>query len=219
MLRAFGIADGPLQPLAGRISQTAFRVGDAVLKLVQDPAENEWSAAIFDAVEEDGFRVHRPIRARDGTFLVDNWIAWRWIDGEHERTNWLAAADAARCLHRAIPPAAARAGREGRPEWLHQRTHRWARAEASVWHGAPLPAEADYSVPEVALWERARAAGPVLTEEEERESQVIHGDVAGNVLRDPALDTLAFIDMSPGWRPTVIGRRTSHRRRRRLLRC
>jgi hypothetical protein len=187
--------------LAGGISQTAFRIGDVVVKLAQDPAENEWSAAVFDAIEEDGFRVHRPIRASDGSFLVDNWIAWHWIAGEHERSDWRAAAQAARCLHRAIPAAAARAGRDTRPAWLAGRTHRWARAEAVVWHGAALPAEADYSVPEVALWERARDAGPVLTAEEERESQIVHGDVASNILRDPAFDTLAFIDMSPGWRP------------------
>jgi hypothetical protein len=132
---------------------------------------------------------------------VHDWLAWHWLDGEHERSDWRAAVEAARCQHRANPLAPARAGRESRPAWLSERMHRWAVAEAVVWHGAPLPTAANYDVPEFAMWERARAAGPVLTEKETRESQIIHGDVAGNLLRDPAFDTLAFIDMSPGWRP------------------
>jgi uncharacterized protein (TIGR02569 family) len=201
ILRAFGIAEGPLQPLAGGISQTAFRVGDAVVKFAQDPAENEWSAAVFDAIEEDGFRVHRPIRSRDGSFLVDGWLAWHWVEGEHERSDWGRVIEAADALHRAIPPAMQRIGRPTRPTWLDARTHRWAVAEAVVWHDAPLPERATYDIPEFALWERARALGRPLTAEEQAESQVVHGDVCGNALTTGGFEWPCFIDMSPGWRP------------------
>ncbi len=204
MLRAFGLREGePITPLPGAISQTAWRVGDAVVKRAQDPAENEWSAAVFAAIEEDGFRVHRPIATSDGAYLVEDWLAWRWIEGEHERHRWHDVIAATRALHRAIPSAAARAGRDLRPAWLATRTHRWAVAERVVWHGDSLPSKAIYEVAEFAQYERAAALGPPLTDAEAARSQVVHGDAGGNVLVDPAFASLAFIDMSPGWRPAA----------------
>src|SRR5207249_310164 len=49
---------------------------------------------------------------------------------------------------------------------------------------------------------RATAAGPPLRPDEAEASQVVHGDVAGNVIVAPALPP-AFIDISPGWRPAM----------------
>nr|MBA2609998.1 hypothetical protein [Actinomycetota bacterium] len=80
------------------------------------------------------------------------------------------------------------------------RSHRWARAERTVWHGAPLPEQAIYDVPEWSEWERARAAGPPLAAGEQAQCQVVHGDVAGNTLAEAAVATIALIDVSPGWR-------------------
>lgn len=201
VLRAFGLRDGPLMPLAGNISQTAWRVGDAVVKRAQDPLETEWAAAIFDAVVEEGFRVHRPISTRAGAWIADGWTAWRWIEGNHEAARWRDVLAASRALHRAIPAAARAIGRDERPAWLDARTHRWAVAERVVWHGAEMPTTAVYDVPEWELWDRARALGPALTSEEAAASQVVHGDVSGNVLSSPAFEEVVFIDMSPGWRP------------------
>jgi hypothetical protein len=203
VLSAFGVrADAELIPLAGGLEQTAWRADDIVVKPVQSEnhGEGEWVATVLDAIVEDGFRVIKPVRTRDGPWLADGWAAWHWYPGEHERTRWPEVKAAAEAFHRALQDAVAATGVDARPAWLDERGHRWAIAEGVVWRDEPLPAEAVYDVPEWALWERARAAGPPLTAAEEATAQVVHGDIAGNVLVG-ADGVPAFIDMSPGWRP------------------
>jgi hypothetical protein len=195
------LTDAP-RHLTGGLSQSAWRVGDVVLKPVQEanPGEAEWVATALDAIDEDGFRVAKPVPATNGRWLFNGWTAWRWIDGEHCIGRWGDVSEAARAFHVALPAAAARAGLGTEPAWLHRRDHRWARAERTVWHGAAMPAQAVYDVPEWAHWERARAAGPPLAEAELAQCQVVHGDVAGNVLAEAASGAVTFIDVSPGWR-------------------
>ncbi|MEY2469299.1 MAG: hypothetical protein QOF21_1997 [Actinomycetota bacterium] len=197
---AFGLVGEP-KHLPGGISQTVWRVGDVVLKPVQEPnpGEGEWVADVLEAMEEDGFRVSKPVRAEDGRWLVGDWTAWRWIEGEHCRERWSDVVEAARAFHREVPEAVARVGRDPKPSWLEPRGHRWARAERTVWHGAPLPSVVNDGAFEWSLYERAVALGPPLTQNEEAACQVVHGDIAGNVLTAPKLP-LAFIDVSPGWR-------------------
>ena len=197
VLRAFGLRAAP-QHLPGGLTKSAWRVGDAVVKPVQEPnpGEGEWVADMLDALAEDGFRVAKPLRSVDGAWTVDGWTAWQWLDGEHVQHTWREVTTAARALHTAIRAFAAE-----KPAWMDARSHRWAQSERTVWHGAPLPSQANYDVPEWRLYERAVALGPPLTEDARRAAQVVHGDVAGNVLA--LSDGFGFIDFSPGWRPPV----------------
>lgn len=201
VLAAFGVRAAP-QHMKGGLSQTVWRVGDLVLKPVQapNPGESDWVADVLDSIEEDGFRVSKPARATNGNWLFKGWTAWHWLEGEHCLDRWRDVTEAARAFHRALPRAAARAGLDAQPTWLNARSHRWACAERTVWHDAPMPERAIYDVAEWRHWERARAAGPPLTPVERARCQVVHGDVSGNVLVDRAAGSLAFIDVSPGWR-------------------
>jgi hypothetical protein len=204
VLAAFGVRDDTsLTPLAGALEQSAWRAGDVVLKPVQasNPGEGEWVATVLDVIVEDGFRVIKPVRTVDGRWLEAGWTAWRWIDGEHERAKWRDVTVAADALHAAIPDAIARAAVDVRPAWLDTRRHRWALAEATVWHGAPLPPIVNAGEVERDLYNRAIALGPPLTADERAASQVVHGDIASNVLQLADGSGHAFIDMSPGWRP------------------
>ncbi|MDP1794865.1 MAG: hypothetical protein Q8K63_12100 [Acidimicrobiales bacterium] len=200
VVRAFG-ASGDPTPLAGGLAQTAWRFGDTVLKPVGEPnpGEGDWVADVLDAMHEESFRVIKPVRADDGGWLVDNWTAWRWLEGSHVRGDWHDVAATADAFHAELVRAAARAGHQGRPAWLDRREHRWARAERTVWHGSPLPPTVNTGALEWSMWERARALGPPLREPEQTQCQVVHGDIAGNVLIDAA-GVFGFIDMSPGWR-------------------
>jgi hypothetical protein len=204
VLAAFGVrGDTTLMPLAGGLEQSAWRADDVVLKPVQafNPGEGEWVATVLDVIVEDGFRVIKPVRAADGRWVEAGWTAWRWFDGTHERTNWRDVVAAADAFHRALPDAIARAGLDAHPAWLDARTHRWARSEATVWHGAPVPPTINVNDTEWDLYHRAVALGPPLTDDERAGSQVIHGDVASNVLLLDDGTGHALIDMSPGWRP------------------
>ena len=203
VLTAFGVrADQELTPLAGALEQSAWRAGSVVLKPVQapNPGEAEWVAAVLDVIVEDGFRVIKPVRTADGRWLEDGWTAWRWFDGDHERRAWPELIAAAAAFHRAALAAIAAASVDVRPAWIDTRSHRWARAEATVWHGAPLPPTLNTSQLENSLYERAVALGPPLTADEHADAQVVHGDVASNALRLHDDGAIALIDVSPGWR-------------------
>ncbi len=203
VVRAFGASEvQSLTPLAGGLQQTAWRVGDVVLKPIEEanPGEADWVADVLDAMVEDGFRVIRPVRASNGAWLYDGWTAWRWLEGEHTRGDWRPVVAATDAFHAELARTAARVGRGGRPQWLDARQHRWARAERTVWHGADLPPTVNTGDLEWSMFHRAVALGPPLSGHEERRCQVVHGDIAGNVLVDEA-GVPGFIDMSPGWRP------------------
>jgi hypothetical protein len=202
VLKAFGVRAEGLLPLAGALEQTAWRAGDLVLKPLQaaNHDEGEWVATVLDAIVEDGFRVIKPVRAFGGRWVEDGWTAWEWFEGEHERSDWRAVIAAGDAFHRAVRPAAEKAGVDVRPAWLDARGHRWALAEATVWHGGPLPVRVNRGELESTLFARAVALGPPLSAEEAGRCQVVHGDIASNVLRLRDGSGHALIDVSPGWR-------------------
>lgn len=202
VVRAFGVSEPEApQPLAGALRQSAWRFGDVVLKRIEDPnpGEAEWVAAVLEAMRPNGFRIAAPVRARDGAWVWQGWTAWRWLDGDHADGSWDRVVEATDAFHEELRCAVARAGLAPRPSWLDTRDHRWARAERTVWHGAPLPPTCNTGEREWSMFRRAVQLGPPLTEGELAQCQVVHGDVAGNVLLDPA-GTPGFIDVSPGWR-------------------
>lgn len=200
VVRAFG-ASGDLIPLAGGLEQTAWRIGDMVLKpaIEPNPGEGDWVADVLDAMHETGFRVIKPVRADDGRWLVDHWTAWHWLDGEHARSHWRDVVAAADLFHAELPKAAVRAGHVERPDWLDTRDHRWARSERTVWHGAAMPPTKTNRALEWSMWERAVTLGPPLRDQDLPRCQVVHGDISGNTLVNGA-GAFGFIDMSPGWR-------------------
>jgi hypothetical protein len=90
------------QPLPGG-QGAAFRLGDIVLKRCDDPDQTEWLFRVLESVDECGFRIARPIRARTGSFVVDGWCAMRWLAGEPSLENrWHDAIDALQAFHRAV---------------------------------------------------------------------------------------------------------------------
>jgi hypothetical protein len=85
---------------------------------------------------------------------------------------------------------------EGRPEFLQRRQHRWALADRVAWGEAsadPVP-ELEPVLDRLASLVHAPTRADV--------PQVVHGDLAGNVLFAPGRPP-AIIDFSPYWRPTT----------------
>ena len=199
VLEAFGLLGKPREHMKRGITQQVWRVGDVVVKPIGDPAETQWTCTVLDAMEEDGFRVVKPVRARNGAWIAEGYTAWHWIDGEPQKNRWLDIVAASRAMHEELLRAASRVGVDVKPAFIDARSHRCALAERAVWYGAAMPTFANYDVPEYALFERARRVGPPLREDQWDACQLVHGDIANNVLwADDTTPT--FIDMSPGWR-------------------
>jgi uncharacterized protein (TIGR02569 family) len=185
VLRAFGAAEPPRLLAGGQgISWVA---GGLVLKPGGGPVHAWWGEALDD-VTAVGFRLATPVRTLHGTWSWEGWSATRWVDGAGpDRTDpstWVQVVDAARAFHQAVAHLP-------RPGCIHVRDDRWAVADRAAWGEGALrihPTLTD-------LWARLRPAVQPLGA-----AQVVHGDLAGNVLLSPGLPP-AIIDVSPYWRP------------------
>lgn len=179
---AFGVAQEQLRPLAGG-SGPVWQADRVVLKRVTDTAEAAWIAQTLDALEVEAVRLARPLRSTDGRWVVGGWTAARHIAGRPQPRHDEVVAVSVR-LHRATAALA-------RPRFLANRTDLYAAADRAAWGEARVDLGAD----SVLFAEFARHRRPI-----ELHSQVVHGDLFGNVLfAGPAPP--AVIDFSPYWRP------------------
>ena len=186
VLAAFGVT-GLVESLAGG-QGTAWRAGDLVLKpldFAMSVEELEWQGGVLDALVPDGFRVSRLRRALDGSALVDGWCAWEFVEGEHRERAWPEVIAVGERFHDAVAPVP-------RPSFLELRTDPWAIGDRVAW--GELPAESFSHVKH--LPRLVAALRPVDTSR----SQLVHGDLTGNVLFAEGLPP-AVIDFSPYWRP------------------
>lgn len=188
VLAAFGASDDP-EPLGGGQGH-AWRSGDLVLKPLDQamsPEELEWQGTVLGGVREDGFRVPRQRRARDGSTLVHGWCAWQHVEGRHEERRWAEVIAVGERFHAAL---------EGvpRPALIHARTDHWAIGDRVAW--GELAADQFAHVEHVPRL--VDALRPI-----EAPSQLVHGDLTGNVLFAPGLPP-AVLDFSPYWRPPAF---------------
>ena len=183
VLRAFAVQSSPA-PLAGG-QGTSWRAGTIVFKPVDDPLRGEGLAALVLGLDEDGFRIARPVAASDGRFVVSGWSAWHWVEGCHAEDRWPEVVDLSQRLERVL------AGHP-RPAFLNRLDDPWVRAGGVAFGQASV---APYSHrPDVA------ALLSFLRPLTATDHQLIHHDLAGNVIfNDPGPPTV--IDFTPGWRP------------------
>jgi len=161
--------------------------GDVVIKPAEaDLEELTWQDLIFSQMSCAGLRLARPRRAADGSLLVDGWCATEHVTGTHQPGRWpeiIVVGERFHAALRGIP----------RPSFLDQRASRWAISDRVAWGEIPA-SEFPYVRHLPGL---VSALRPVTAA-----SQLIHGDLTGNVLFD-RLQPPAIIDFSPYWRPTA----------------
>jgi uncharacterized protein (TIGR02569 family) len=186
VLEAFGVA-GPSAPLPGGRG-TSWRAGELVLKpLDMHEEELVWQAGVLRSILCRGFRVARPRPARDGAWVVEGWCATEWVAGEHSAGRWTDIISVGELLHTEL--AGVR-----RPSFLDRRTDPWSIGDRVAW--GELPGDRFQYV--VHLPDLLPLLRPVAAP-----SQLIHGDLTGNVLFAPGMAP-AIIDLAPYWRPTAF---------------
>lgn len=189
MLAAFGLRGQP-QPLAGG-QRTAWRFGDVVLKpLDTEPASLEWLERLLERLDgRDDFRVAPPRRSLAGELVVGGWTAWRFESGQPRQAHWPEIIRLARRFADAVADLP-------RPALLDRRQDRWAIADRLAWAELAWP---DGVAPVKHLATLTAACRPVNAR-----SQLIHGDLTGNVLFADGQPPLV-LDISPYWRPVALG--------------
>ena len=163
-----------------------WRVGWVVLKRIVDPVEADYIAVVSAALP----MVARPVQTDAGDWFAGGWGATEWIDGKPGPERWDDVLAIGEGLHAALKGL--------RPDWpdaIDARTTPWAIADRVAWHEQSVPAEVSEKV-------RAGVARALelVPAHDDRPVQVVHGDLAGNVLF-PVRGPGVVIDLSPYRRP------------------
>jgi len=146
-----------------------------VLKpLDRSPVEVAWQAETLGPLSCDGFRVARPRRE-----IVAGWTASEYVEGRHEHGRWLEIIAVGERLHAALADVP-------RPDAvLEANLDPWRTGDRVAWGDEPF-AEVD---------DLLALRRPVTAP-----SQLVHGDLTGNVLFHDELPP-AVIDLAAYWRP------------------
>jgi uncharacterized protein (TIGR02569 family) len=186
VLGSFGLIGSVAQPVSGGQGRT-WSAGGRILKPVDDPVEAAWVGDTLLALADDGFRISRPVKSASDTWVVDGWSAWELLAGEHDTSGrWVEVLRVGDRLNAALCGLP-------RPGFLDARTHAWAVGDRVAWGEEPLHVVHQVLRPLVdRLSEHLIPDGSP--------SQVIHGDLTGNVLFAPGLAP-GVIDFTPYWRP------------------
>ncbi|WP_148614312.1 aminoglycoside phosphotransferase [Nocardioides rubriscoriae] len=194
VLDLFAVPEAP-EPLPGGRG-ASFRAGDLVLSPGREGEVAQWLYPMLARLsvrldEAPGrrrrdLRVALPVPARDGSWVVDGWGATRWEPGATTCEDLEVTLAAGRLLHAQLDAVV-----RSRPPGLDRREDRWARAERLVF--GPT---ADL------LWALDGTASDVVALLEDVDlgrEQLVHADLAGNVLIDGGGAPLV-IDVAPAWR-------------------
>jgi uncharacterized protein (TIGR02569 family) len=185
VLAAFGVAEVPVR-LAGGKGGT-WRAGRLAIKPVEFLAETLWRAEVLAQLPgSTEFRVARPVRALDGRWVAHGWEASQLVEGDPDVSRQDDVVRTGIAFHAAIAD-------QPRPAFLDLRDDPWSVGDHVAWEELPVracPAALDLMEPLIA------ARRPV-----DLASQVVHGDLPGNVLFADGLPP-AIIDWPAYWRPT-----------------
>lgn len=187
VLTAFNAVGPDLERLPGGRGRT-WRVGNSVVKPVDEPVAASWLAGVLEQRPVPGVRIARPIRSTDGRWVVSGWTAHRFVAGspaprfdEMRRTGQV--------LHDAIADVP-------EPRFLRNRSDLSGWADRLAW-GEVLDTEERLGHGHGATLYRELAAfrRPVTAL-----SQLVHGDLLDQILFAGDADP-AVVDLTPFWRP------------------
>lgn len=184
ILNAFGVSGKPILLTGGE--GTCFRIDDVVLKPIKNSIEVSWIADIYQSLTSDKFRVPKPIRAKDGSWIYKGWTASEFLEGEHRPGHYAEAIETSKAFHRALANIP-------KPNWFDQKTDVFAISDRIAWGELPLP---DFEIANEPL-KRIFS----LLRKNNLPNQLIHGDWGtGQILFHDTLPP-AVLDMTPYFRP------------------
>ena len=188
---AFGVSPD-IALLPGGFDRKTFRSGEVVLRYLGDAAADEgnWNADLFYRLDQHGFRVAKPRRAADGSWVVNGWVAEEFLVGHSVTPREVPEAIAAiTAFHHALIATPL-------PEYRKHAHTLWDRADEWAW--GDIPERIDPRLFALA----SRLA--ILREPVHLPDQLIHGDLnPDNILVADQLPP-AIIDLAPYWRPASL---------------
>lgn len=209
VLHAFNIHD-PLEPMPGGRG-LCFLAGDIILRPVDHRAETEWVSGMLLQLSklehaDLNYRIARPlvtghssISPLPNQFISHGWSASSFVSGQPgPEEHWAQILTTSRAFHhdlKSLVPTP--------PAFLSLKTDRWAEADRVTWDEKRLEDVPDVNHSVLTLLRPSLARLVALKKPlppDALESQLVHGDLTGNVLFEDDLAP-AIIDLSPMWRP------------------
>ena len=161
-----------------------MRVGDCVLKPVDNPARYRWECERLQQLPGDGFRIARPLQTAEGAFVVQGWGAAAYEPGSPIAGRWAEKLQVSQRFHKEL--------NKQQPPPMPPSDDAWTQAHEMAWLAAPLPAALHPDT-------RQRMGDLFnLFKALPREDQVIHADLSGNILFHDKLAP-CVIDFSPAY--------------------
>ncbi|MBN9744956.1 TIGR02569 family protein [Amycolatopsis sp. A1MSW2902] len=166
-----------------------WHAGDVVFKRVTDRSQALWTARALDFAEDPGLRIAKPVRSRDGRWIVGDWSAWRYLPGTAEHRCDEAVLAAVR-LHRTTADLP-------RPDFLSARDDIDAVADRIAWEELDRPLSEEKG----GRWFEilAPARRPIKLPH-----QVAHGELLAGLLFDGD-EAPGVVDFVPYYRPGEWG--------------
>lgn len=187
ILEAFGqTGDWSLLP-GGQ--NTSVKAGNVVLKPVEDIAHADWLSEVLVRLKTNGYRVSKPIQSKYGNFSYNGWTCCHYEKGLEIKGAVQEKLAVSHLLHHDLKAIVC--------DDFPVATHHWAMAHRVAWQKEPLPAD----LPKEAFECLKRLLQQVKLEDR-YEKQLIHADLAGNILFDTDLGPL-IIDFSPTVAPVA----------------
>ena len=200
VLDLFAVPEDP-RPLVGGQGHS-FVAGDLVLSPGRDATTCTWLnpvlarlAVELDTTSPRALRIAMPIPSRDGRWVVEGWGASRYEPDTHPCLDLDVLVATGRLLHARLASTLTQ-----RPVGLDNRTDHWARAERAAFSATDATDASG-----IPLRYASALVAELLSHLEDTDlgpDQLVHGDLAGNVLLD-ARGTPVVIDVAPYWRPTL----------------
>lgn len=180
VLQAFNITIQG-QPLQGGQNES-MKFGDVVIKPLHDSSYYTQVSEVFECLDPVDYRVSKPIKTIDGSYVADNYGATKFEPGYDDDNAMKEKIEVARLLNRDLAKA----------DISHWRfsDDPWSQANDVLWRGAPL--SNDWSN-EVKVFIEAKM-NQLL--EYTDPHQLIHSDLGGNIFFHDELKPLV-IDFSP----------------------
>lgn len=159
-----------------------------VFKPAEDPVATNWICEVLNSLApSEDFRVAKPLRASTGEWIAHGFTCQTRLAGEHDMHRWDDVLAASTAFHLALAAIE-------KPQWIGGPPDFFQCCDRFAWEDEPVAVDSR-SVETIA--QLRSLVRPV-----QMSSQLIHGDLAGNVLFAPN-ELPAIIDFTPYWRPAL----------------
>lgn len=181
ILYSFNLS-GDIVPLSGG-QNTSVKVGNAVLKPVDDIQHSEWLLNIIYNITPRGYRVSKPVRNNYGTFVSRGWSCTHYEIGKDVKGQIKEKLLVSKLFHRDLSSIDFQ-------NFPHT-DNPWSKGHRIAWQIDELPGELPRETQEI-----INKLLCSVSLKEQYKVQIVHSDLSGNILFDHFLSPLV-IDFSP----------------------